>query len=215
MEEFITGTRAAADPDRTLATVMFTDIVGSTELAAELGDVAWRDLLQRHDDLVREHLASFRGREVKHTGDGFLAVFDAPARAVQCADAIVTAVHDLDIRVRAGLHCGECELRGDDVGGVAVHIGARIGGLAGADEVLVSGTLHDLLLGSSIAFADRGTHVLKGVPGEWRVFALAGEPQVPPLTGDLSRLSRPQEVVVSVGRRAPALGRFAQRLIRR
>jgi class 3 adenylate cyclase len=170
--EFLTGERREAEPDRVLATVLFTDIVGSTERASELGDAQWRALLDRHDDIARREIAAARGRAVKSTGDGFLAVFDGPARAVRCAQAMGKAVDPLGLEIRAGLHTGECELRGDDVAGIAVHLGARIGALAGPGEVLVSSTVRDLTLGSGIEFADRGRHALKGVPGEWQVLAV-------------------------------------------
>ena len=172
IEEFLTGARHAPPPDRILTTVMFTDIVGSTERAAAAGDARWRELVARHDDLVRTELERHRGREVKTLGDGFLATFDGPARGIRCARAIADNVRALDINVRAGLHTGECELVGDDIGGMAVNIGARISALAGADEVLVSSTVKDLVVGSGISFADRGTQELKGVPGEWSLFAV-------------------------------------------
>jgi class 3 adenylate cyclase len=172
LEEFYTGARPAYEPDRVLATVLFTDIVDSTARAADLGDARWRDLLERHDTLVRSHLDRHRGREVKTTGDGFLATFDGPARAIRCACDITVDVRRLGLDVRAGLHTGELEVRGDDVAGMAVHIGARIGSLADAGEVLVSGTVKDLVVGSGIDFSDRGAHPLKGVPGEWRVFSV-------------------------------------------
>jgi class 3 adenylate cyclase len=154
-----------------LATVLFTDICDSTARAAELGDARWRDLLERHDDLVRRHLGRYRGREVKTTGDGFLATFDGPARAIRCAGDISQAVRALGIEIRAGLHTGECEVRGDDVAGMAVHIGARVGATAQRGEVLVSSTVRDLVVGSGIEFTERGEHELKGVPGQWRLFA--------------------------------------------
>jgi class 3 adenylate cyclase len=170
IEEFLTGTRRERDPDRILATVMFTDIVGSTHRAAEMGDRRWRDLLERHDDLVRGQIDRWQGRAIKTTGDGFLATFDGPARAIRCAKTIAYEVGSLGIAIRAGLHTGECEVRGDDVAGMAVHIGARVGSLAGPGEVLVSNTVKDLVVGSGIDFSDRGEHELKGVPGEWRVY---------------------------------------------
>jgi class 3 adenylate cyclase len=154
--------------------VLFTDIVGSTERAAELGDRRWRDLLDSHHGLVRRELARSRGREVKTTGDGFLATFDGPARAIRYVSAIRDAVRSLGIEIKAGLHTGECEVRGDDVGGIAVHIAARVAASAGPGEVLVSGTVKDLVAGSGIEFADRGTHRLKGVPERWRLFAIRG-----------------------------------------
>ena len=171
ISEFFTGRRPVREPDRILATVMFTDIVDSTRRAAELGDADWRRVLERHDDLVRRQLDRWQGREVKTTGDGFLATFDGPARAIRCGRAITEVVEPLGIRVRAGLHTGECEVRGDDVAGMAVHIGARVGSLAGPGEVLVSSTVKDLVVGSGIDFEDRGEHELKGVPGAWKVFA--------------------------------------------
>jgi class 3 adenylate cyclase/alpha-beta hydrolase superfamily lysophospholipase len=174
LEEFFTGTRRERTPDRVLATVMFTDIVGSTQRAAELGDSAWRELLDRHNELVRRHLARHQGREIKTIGDGFLATFDGPARGVRCATAIAEEVQRLGIEIRAGLHTGECELVGDDVAGMAVNIGARVSSLAGPSEVLVSGTVKDLVFGSGLEFADRGEHELKGVPGPWRLYEAAG-----------------------------------------
>ena len=172
VQEFLTGTRPAAEPDRVLATVVFTDIVASTEHAAELGDRRWRDLLFSHHAIVRRELERFRGREVKTVGDGFLATFDGPARAVRFACAIRDGVGELGLSIRAGLHTGECELIGDDVGGIAVHIGARVAATARAGEVLVSSTVKDLVVGSGIQFVDRGSHRLKGVPGSWRLFAV-------------------------------------------
>ncbi len=171
--EFLTGHQADVADDRVLATVLFTDIVDSTRRAAQIGDRDWRALLDAHDAVVRSQLARFRGREVNTSGDGFLAMFDGPQRAIRCAMAIRDAVRALGIQVRAGLHTGECEIRGDDIGGIAVHIGARVSALAGPDEVLVSSTLRDLVIGSGIAFEDRGSHQLKGVPGEWRLSAVA------------------------------------------
>jgi len=172
VEEFLTGTHHTPEPDRVLATVLFTDIVGSTEHAARLGDRRWREMLADHDRLVRTHLERSRGREVKHTGDGFLATFDGPARAIRCASMICDRVRQLGLEVRAGLHTGECELIGEDVGGIAVHIGERVSALAAPNEVLVSSTVKDLVAGSGLRFEDRGTHVLKGVPDEWRLFAV-------------------------------------------
>jgi class 3 adenylate cyclase len=172
VEQFLTGVRHDRQPDRVLATVMFTDIVGSTSRAAELGDHRWRDLLATHDAAVRRQLERFGGREVKATGDGFLATFAAPSRAITCACAVRDAVRPLGIDVRVGLHTGECETKGDDVTGMAVHTGARVASLAGAGEVLVSSTVKDLVAGSRIGFADRGTHALRGVPGEWHLFAV-------------------------------------------
>ncbi|MHB8463252.1 MAG: adenylate/guanylate cyclase domain-containing protein [Acidimicrobiales bacterium] len=170
--EFITGQVAPADVDRILATVLFTDIVGSTERAASLGDRGWRLVLDRHDKVVRGQLQRFRGREVNTTGDGFVASFDGPARAIGCARAIVAATAELGIDVRAGLHTGECDVRGEDLAGLAVHIAARVGALAGPRQVLVSRTVKDLVAGSGIEFADRGDHKLKGVPDTWRLFSV-------------------------------------------
>ena len=172
IEEFLTGTRAPVTVDRLLATVLFTDIVGSTEKAAALGDRRWRDLLGNHHATIRRNLARFRGHEVKTTGDGILATFDGPARGVRCACAIADEIRPLGIEVRAGLHTGECEMTDDDVGGIAVHIGARVAALAGPGEVLVSSTVKDLVAGSGLRFGDRGSQSLKGVPGEWRIFAV-------------------------------------------
>jgi class 3 adenylate cyclase len=172
IEEFITGNRHVPETDRVLATVLFTDIVGSTERAAELGDQKWRDVLDGHDRAVRRQLDRFRGREVNTAGDGFLATFDGPGRAIQCGCAIRDAVASLGVEVRVGLHTGEIEVRGDDVAGMAVHIGARVSSVAGAGEVLVSSTVKDLVVGSAIEFADRGEHELKGVPGSWRLYGV-------------------------------------------
>jgi class 3 adenylate cyclase len=171
--EFLTGHQAEVADDRLLATVLFTDIVDSTRRASEMGDRDWHALLDAHDAVVRSQLARFRGREVNTAGDGFLAMFDGPQRAIRCAMAIRDAVQALGIEVRAGLHTGECEIRGDDIGGIAVHIGARVSALAGPNDVLVSSTLRDLVIGSGLEFEDRGAHDLKGVPGEWRLFAVA------------------------------------------
>jgi len=172
IEEFLTGARAPVMVDRVLATVLFGDIVGSTEKAAALGDRRWRDLLDNHHATIRRNLTRFRGREIKTTGDGVLATFDGPARGVRCACAIAEEITSLGIEVRAGLHTGECEMIDDDVGGIAVHIGARVAALAGAGEVLVSGTVKDLVAASGLRFGDRGSQSLKGVPGEWHIFAV-------------------------------------------
>jgi pimeloyl-ACP methyl ester carboxylesterase len=172
VEEFLTGTRGSAEHDRVLATVLFTDIVGSTEKATELGDRRWRDLLDQHHRVVRRELERWRGSEVDTAGDGFLATFDGPARAIRAARDIGSALAPLQIDVRAGVHTGECELIGDKVGGIAVHIGARVAGEAGAGEVLVSQTVKDLVAGSGLEFEERGSHELKGVPGKWRLYAV-------------------------------------------
>jgi class 3 adenylate cyclase len=173
VEEFLTGVRHSAEPDRVLATVLFTDIVGATARAAELGDRAWHDLLERHNAVVRRELERGRGREVDTAGDGFLATFDGPARAIRSACAIAERVQDLALDIRSGLHTGEVELVEDYVRGIAVHIGARTAALAGPGEVLVTSTVRDLVAGSGIEFEDRGAHALKGVPGKWRIFRVS------------------------------------------
>jgi class 3 adenylate cyclase len=173
IEEFLTGERTAAAPDRVLATVLFTDLVASTSQAAEMGDRRWRNVLATHDALVRTQLDRFRGREIKSTGDGVLATFDGPGRAIQCACAIRDALGALGLEVRAGLHTGEIELRGDDIAGIAVVIGQRISSHAGAGDVLVSRTVADLIAGSDIELRDQGEHELKGVAGTWRLFLVA------------------------------------------
>ena len=172
VEEFLTGSRGGRDHDRALITLLFTDVVESTARAAELGDRRWRDLSAAHDRLVRDQLSRFGGREVKALGDGFLASFEGAARAIRCACAIRDRSGELDLPVRAGLHTGECEVADGDVRGIAVHIAARVGALAGGGEVLVSSTVRDLVVGSGIEFADRGAHQLKGVPDDWRLFAV-------------------------------------------
>ncbi|HMH46487.1 MAG TPA: adenylate/guanylate cyclase domain-containing protein, partial [Solirubrobacteraceae bacterium] len=173
IEEFLTGGRGGGELARALLTVMFTDIVDATARAAELGDGRWRDLLARHDEEVRKELDRFKGREVKTVGDGFLATFDGPpSRALRCALAITDSARELGVEVRVGIHTGECELIGDDVGGMAVHIASRVNGLAGPGEVLVSGTVFGTVVGGPFTFEDRGFHELKGVPGRWPLFAL-------------------------------------------
>jgi pimeloyl-ACP methyl ester carboxylesterase len=176
IQEFLTGVRPLPESDRVLATVLFTDIVSSTERAARLGDRAWQELLDRHHTLVRKQLVRFRGREVDTAGDGFFATFDGPVRAIRCACSIRDGVRQLGIEVRAGVHTGEIELAGERVSGIAVHIGARVAGTAQAGEVLVSSTVRDLVSGSGVRFTDRGIHVLKGVPGEWHLFAATERP---------------------------------------
>lgn len=209
IEEFLTGARHTPVPDRVLTTVMFTDIVGSTERAAALGDARWRELVDRHDELVRGELGSHRGREIKTTGDGFLATFDGPARAIRCARAIGEAVRPLEISIRAGLHTGECELAGKDIRGMAVNIGARIGSLAGPGEVLVSGTVKDLVVGSGIKFADRGTRELKGVPDKWRLYAVdeIGTSPGSRLVPDERERRLPDWMAARISRRSPTLMR--------
>jgi class 3 adenylate cyclase len=173
VEEFLTGTRAQTEPDRILSTVLFTDICRSTERAAELGDARWRSLLEQHDATVRSHVARHRGRTVKSVGDGVLATFDGPARAIRAAHGIARDVAEMGLDVRAGLHTGECEVIGDDVGGLAVHIAARVVASAGPREVLVSNTVKDLVVGSGLQFDERGEHELRGIPGTWRLWAAA------------------------------------------
>lgn len=171
IEGFLRAQRAEQEEfDRVLATVLFTDIVSSTDRAAEMGDRPWKELLERHHQVVRAMLGRYRGVEVSTAGDGFFATFDGPARAVRCAQAIVSAVHPLGLEIRAGVHTGEIEHMGDNVGGIAVHIGARVGAVAGASEVVVSSTVHDLVFGSGLSFRDHGLHELKGVPGTWQLY---------------------------------------------
>ena len=172
IEEFLTGMRQAADADRVLATVLFTDIVEATRRAADLGDRRWTELLRAHNDVVRAELARYRGREIDTAGDGFLASFDGPARAIRAACAMAEGVGRLGLDIRAGVHTGECERVGAKLGGIAVHIGARVAGLAKGGEVLVSNTVKDLVAGSGLRFQDRGVHALKGVPGDWHIFAV-------------------------------------------
>jgi pimeloyl-ACP methyl ester carboxylesterase len=223
IEEFLTGTRETREPDRALATVLFTDICGSTERAAELGDRRWRELLERHDTLIAGQVNRFRGRLVKSTGDGVLARFDGPARAIRCAGAITEEVRELGIDVRAGIHTGECELIGEDVGGMAVHIGARVAARAGPGEVLVSSTVKDLVVGSGLRFTDRGEAELKGVPDRWRLYAVdTGAPseaqplhEAPTAPGSTERLRPADRTLVAIARRAPAAARMASRLGRR
>ena len=172
VQSFLTGAKPIDEPDRVLATILFTDIVGSTQLAARLGDRKWRELLDDHDRMVREQLARYRGREVETAGDSFLATFDGPARAIRCARDIVKAVAGRGLPLRAGLHTGECELVNGGIRGLAVHIAARVTAIAGANQVLVSSTVKDLVVGADLTFEDRQTHTLKGVPGEWQLFAV-------------------------------------------
>jgi len=172
-QEFVDRVGRRDEPDRVLATVLFTDIVGSTERAAQLGDRAWRELLERHHAIVRGQLGRFRGQEIDTAGDGFFASFDGPARAIRCACAIRDALRQIGVDVRAGLHTGECEIVAGKIAGIAVNVGARVAALAGPAEVLASSTVRDLVAGSGIEFEDRGEHELKGIPGAWRVFAIA------------------------------------------
>jgi len=173
VEEFLTGRRSVHEQDRVLATVLFTDIVGSTEQAIRLGDTAWRRLLDQHDKVTRREVDSWRGRVIKSTGDGALATFDGPARAIRCAAGLRVALRSEQMRIRVGMHTGEIEVRDDDIGGIGVHIAARVEALAAPDEVLVTKTVTDLVAGSGISFADRGQHDLKGVPGSWQLYAVA------------------------------------------
>jgi class 3 adenylate cyclase/alpha-beta hydrolase superfamily lysophospholipase len=216
VEGFLTGAHAERPMERALATVLFTDIVGSTDRAAELGDARWRRLLEHHDELIRREVASDGGRVVKSLGDGVLARFDGPGRAIDCAQRIVgEAPQALGVEIRAGIHTGECEVRGEDLGGLAVHIGSRIGGLAQGGEVLVSRSVRDLVVGSPVAFADRGTHELKGVPGEWQVLAAApgeelaaGQPKPSYEIAPNAELSRPSDrALARLARTAPGIGR--------
>jgi class 3 adenylate cyclase len=176
LEDAWAGAWEEPEPDRVLATVLFTDIVSSSEKAAALGDRAWREVLERHHELVRRQLARFRGREVDTAGDGFFASFDGPARAIRCACSLVEAMPELGLDIRAGLHTGECELLVGKVAGIAVHTGARVAAQAEPGEVLVSSTVKDLVAGSGLSFDDRGSHTLKGIPGEWRLYAVATNP---------------------------------------
>jgi class 3 adenylate cyclase len=172
IREFLTGVREGPEPERLLATVLFTDLVGSTERAGELGDRRWRELLERHHQAVRRELARFSGREIDTAGDGFLAAFDGPARAIRCAKAVVSAVDQVGLQVRAGVHTGECEVLGEKLAGLAVHVGARVAAQAGPGEVLVSGTVRDLIAGSGIELEDRGLHALKGIDEERRLYSV-------------------------------------------
>ena len=212
------GIRERSGPaERRLATVLFTDIVGSTDLAGRLGDREWRALLERHDELVRRCVTEGGGRVVKHLGDGALSVFDGPAQAIRAAEQLLAEIGGLDLELRAGIHTGECELVGDDLAGMAVHIGARVGAAAGAGEILVSRTVHDLVVGSGIGFVSRGEHELKGVAGAWELFAVH-EQQDGPIALDPTedRLLRPSDRMILVGaRRAPGLVRRVNGLLTR
>ena len=209
IEQFITGARGVAETDRVLATVLFTDLVGSTEQAAELGDARWRERLEAHDALVRRFVGQHRGRVVKAMGDGHLSVFDGPARAIRCAMALRDAS---ELPLTAGVHTGECESIGDDVGGLAVHIGARVAAKAAPGEVLVSSTVKDLVVGSQLSFAERGEHELKGVPGRWRLHAV-GPADAPPVAHE--RQLRPGDrVALRMARRTPQVSRAAVKLLR-
>ncbi|HJQ42503.1 MAG TPA: adenylate/guanylate cyclase domain-containing protein [Jatrophihabitantaceae bacterium] len=212
IEEFLTGVRSTRVSDRVLTSVLFTDIVGSTERATGMGDAAWRELLGKHDEVVRREISEHRGRLVKTTGDGILATFDGPARGIRCATSISDALRDLGVEIRAGLHTGECELMGDDIGGVAVHIAARIAALGGPGEVLVSGVVTDLVAGSGITFSDRGTHELKGVPGRWHLHAVEriGESPGTRIVPDEREPWARDRLLIGATRKAPKL---TQRLL--
>jgi class 3 adenylate cyclase len=217
IEEFVTGARREHHSERMLATVLFTDIVGSTERATEMGDAAWRELLERHNEVTRREIAAARGREIDSTGDGFLAIFDGPARGVRCARSIIDSVSELGLELRAGLHAGECETVGDKVAGIAVHIGARVASAAHADEVLVSATVRDLVAGSGIEFEDAGEHELKGVTGARRLYRAVAVPTgqsgsrepVPASAGPIvdERIPLSQRALMGVYRHAPGLSR--------
>jgi class 3 adenylate cyclase len=213
IERFVTGAVRRAETDRVLATVLFTDIVSSTERAAALGDDAWRRLLERHDAHVDRLVAEHGGRVVKHLGDGALSSFDGPARAIRCARALREAIGGLGVALRAGVHTGECEAIGDDLGGLAVHIGARIGALAAPGEIVVSSTVKELVVGSHLEFTSRGEHELKGVPGTWRLYAVGGQsaPRIP-LDGAASHMRRSDRLAVSLARTMPRAMRFGMRM---
>jgi class 3 adenylate cyclase len=226
IEEFLTGTTHIREADRVLATVLFTDIVGSTERASELGDRRWHELLESHDLSVRRRAETHGGRVVKSLGDGYLITFDGPARAIRCARDVVDDASALGLAVRSGVHTGECELMGDDVVGMAVHIGARVAERAGSGEVLVSGAVRDLVVGSGIEFDERGTEELKGVPGTWSLLAVrdagAATALVPTSVRELDRLApnlefarRGDRVALWIVRRAPSLARLMSRATRR
>ena len=218
IEQLLTGERTAMSLDRVLASVLFTDLVDSTRRAAEAGDAVWRGLLERHDALVQDEVDRAGGRVVKSLGDGVLAVFPGPARAIACAQALISQVTDLGLQMRAGVHTGECEVLGDDVGGIAVHIGARVAGLADASDVLVTKTVVDLVVGSGLGFVERGEHQLKGVPGTWSLFAVSGQSDRKPAEPSSLRMTSADRVTVRVARSAPglmrAVGRLAQRRTR-
>jgi class 3 adenylate cyclase len=214
VERFLTGSTVPVQPDRVLATVLFTDIVDSTARAAALGDSRWRELLERHDGLVRAHVESGGGRLIKSTGDGAFATFDGPARAIRCAKGLLDeAADELDLKLRAGVHTGECEAIGDDLGGLAVHIGARVAARAAAGEVLVSSTVKELVVGSGLNFADRGEHELKGVPDSWRLYAVApGAAEAEPMDAAAAHMTAADRATVRVARRAPRILRMMGRL---
>jgi class 3 adenylate cyclase len=219
IEEFLTGARGAQEPDRKLATVVFTDIVGSTEMAASLGDSEWKRLLGRHDAVIREELERFQGDEVKHTGDGFLVTFDSPARALRFARGARRRLHELGIEIRTGVHTGEVEIAGRDLAGLSVHIGARVMAAAGPGEILVSGSAKDLLVGSEFSLRSRGLHALKGAPGRWALFELEGDTGAPASGSPADLAPAPPDLNVrlatALARRAPGLARAGARILRR
>jgi len=215
VEQFLTGARQSREPDRVLASVLFTDIVASTQTASELGDRRWRELLEAHDDDVHRQVGTHGGRVVKSLGDGYLATFDGPARAIRCGRALVEDAGPLGIELRAGVHTGECELLGEDVGGMAVHIGARVAAKAEPGEVLVSSAVRDLVVGSGIEFQSRGTHTLKGVPGDWSLLAVrdggkSRQPAEEPdrLAPNLTTPKRGDRLALRIARSAPSLARL-------
>jgi class 3 adenylate cyclase len=213
LEEFLTGMRTPEPQERLLATILFTDIVGSTERAGALGDHRWHELLDEHDARVRELLARFDGRELDSAGDGFFASFEGPGAAVRCACEIVRTISELDLEIRAGVHTGECERIGAKLGGLAVHVGARIAALANGGEVLASRTVRDLVVGSGLKFTDRGTHRLRGIDDPWQIFAVddAVSSQTR-LTGPREHMSAGDRALVQIARRAPAILRLGARL---
>jgi class 3 adenylate cyclase len=213
LEEFLTGMRTAAAPDRLLATVLFTDIVGSTKRASELGDRGWHEVLDEHNARVRELLERFGGRELDTAGDGFFASFEGPGAAVRCASEIGRSLRELDLEVRAGVHTGECERIGDKLGGVAVHVGARIAAMARGGEVLASRTVRDLVAGSGLKFIDRGTHRLRGIDEPWQLFAVEDTvSSTAELTGPREHMGATDRALVQIARRAPAVLRVGGRL---
>ena len=227
IQRFLTGERHEPEPERVLKTVLFTDIVGSTQRAAEVGDGRWRQLLEYHDQIVRQELERFGGQPLKSLGDGFLAAFDGPTRAIRCTRTIIDELRDAGLEIRAGIHTGECEAIGEDLGGLAVHIGARVGAMAKPSEVLVSGAVCDLVVGSGIEFADRGPHELKGVPGNWRLYSVTADRRsdsrpvesadhaAAALTPGPADTMRPiDRAAVSLAKRAPSMGRMGFRLAR-
>jgi class 3 adenylate cyclase/predicted alpha/beta hydrolase len=216
IERFVTGAVSRTEPNRVLTSVLFTDIVGSTTRAAELGDRAWRELLERHDELVERTVSEHGGRVVKHIGDGALSAFDGPAIAMRCAEALNEGIAELGIQLRSGIHTGECELIGEDLGGLAVHIGARVGALAGPGEIVVSSTVKELVIGSDMQFTDRGEHELKGVPGSWHLYAL-GQQRTPlaELDGAAAYMRRSDRIAVTLARRMPRAMRLAGQLASR